>query len=56
MNLAKKAATLADNEKNKVVGAPNPFIDKTEFHRLVDNMEKQFDRELAKQQAAASKN
>ena len=53
--LAKKAATLADNEKKKVVNAPNPFIDKTEFHRVVGQMEKDFNAELAKQQAAAKK-
>jgi metallo-beta-lactamase class B len=54
MNLAKKAQILADNEKNKVLGAPNPFIDKAEFHRVVGQMEKQFNAELAKQQADAA--
>ena len=53
--LAKKAATMADNEKNKVLGAPNPFIDKAEFHRVVGNMEKDFNDQLAKQQAAKKK-
>jgi len=53
--LAKKAATMADNEKNKVLGAPNPFIDKAEFHRMVGNMEKDFNDQLAKQQAAKKK-
>lgn len=52
MGLAKKVATLNENEKNKVVGAPNPFIDKAEFHRVVGGMEKQFNDALAKQQAA----
>jgi metallo-beta-lactamase class B len=50
--LTKKAATMAANEKNKVLGAPNPFIDKTEFHRVVGSMEKDFNEQLAKQQAA----
>lgn len=53
--LAKKAATLADNEKKKVANAPNPFIDKTEFHRAVGAMEKDFNEQLAKQQALAKK-
>ena len=53
--LAKKVATLQADEKNKVMNAPNPFIDKGEFHRVVGAMEKDFDAELAKQQAAAGK-
>jgi metallo-beta-lactamase class B len=53
MGLAKKAATLQANTDKKVLDAPNPFIDKTEFHRVVGQMEKQFDDALAKQQAAA---
>ena len=55
MNLAKKVATLDANEKNKVVNAPNPFIDKAEFHRVVAGMEKDFDAQLMKQQAAGKK-
>jgi len=51
MGLAKKAATLQENTDKKVLNAPNPFIDKAEFHRVVGNMEKQFDDALAKQQA-----
>jgi metallo-beta-lactamase class B len=53
--LAKKVATLQADEKNKVMNAPNPFIDKTEFHRVVGAMEKDFDIQLARQQAAAKK-
>ena len=52
MGLTKKAATIADNEKNKVAGAPNPFIDKAEFHRVVGGMEKQFNDALAREQTA----
>lgn len=52
MNMAKKVATMDENEKNKVVGAPNPFVDKAEFHRVVGGMEKQFDNALAREQAA----
>jgi hypothetical protein len=33
--------------------APNPFIDKGEFHSFMAQQEKQFDAELAKQTAAA---
>jgi metallo-beta-lactamase class B len=55
MGLAKKAATLQANTDKKVLDAPNPFIDKTEFHRVVGQMEKQFDDALAKQQAAEKK-
>jgi metallo-beta-lactamase class B len=50
--LAKKVATMTASEKNKVLGAPNPFIDKGEFHRVVGGMEKDFEVQLAKQQAA----
>jgi metallo-beta-lactamase class B len=53
--LAKKVATLEANKKNKVMNAPNPFIDKAEFHRVVGQMEKDFNVQLAKQQAAAKK-
>lgn len=53
MGLAKKAATAEANEKNKVRGAPNPFVVKGEFQRLLAAQEKSFDAELAKQQAAA---
>jgi len=55
MGLAKKAATLQANTDKKVLDAPNPFIDKTELHRVVGQMEKQFDDTLAKQQAAEKK-
>jgi hypothetical protein len=41
------------NEKNKVVGAPNPFVVKGELQRVVAMQEKAFDAELAKQQAEA---
>ncbi len=51
-DLQKKAATLQENTGKKVLNAPNPFIDKAEFHRVVGNMEKQFSDALAKQQAA----
>ncbi len=50
-DLAKKAATLQDNIDKKVMNAPNPFIDKAEFHRVVAGMEKDFNDQLAKQQA-----
>jgi len=53
MNLAKKAVTLQANTDRKVMNAPNPFIDKSEFHRVADGMEKDFDAQLARQQAAA---
>ena len=55
MNLAKKAATVEANTKNKVVNAPNPFVDKNEFQRLVAAQEKAFEAELKKQQAEAGK-
>ena len=55
MNLAKKAATMEANTKNKVVNAPNPFVDKNEFQRLVAAQEKAFEAELKKQQAEAGK-
>ena len=55
MNLAKKAATMEANTKNKVVNAPNPFVDKNEFQRLVAAQEKAFEAELKKQQEAAQK-
>ena len=53
MGLEKKVATLQANPDKKVLDAPNPFIDKAEFHRVVASMEKQFNDELAKQQAGA---
>ncbi len=53
MGMAKKVATMNDNEKNKVVGAPNPFIDKGEFQRVVANQERQFNATLAREEAAA---
>jgi len=53
MGLAKKSAATAANEKNKVVGAPNPFVVKGEFQRLVAAQEKAFEAELKKQQAEA---
>ena len=56
MGLEKKAATLQANTDKKLLGAPNPFIDKTEFHRVVGNMERQFNDALAKQQDAVKKN
>jgi metallo-beta-lactamase class B len=55
MNLAKKAATLQESTDKKVLNAPNPFIDKAEFHRVAGNMERQFNEALAKQQAAEKK-
>ncbi len=55
MGLEKKAATLQENTDKKVLNAPNPFIDKAEFHRVVGNMERQFNDALAKQQAAEKK-
>jgi len=55
MNLAKKAATLAENSDKKVLNAPNPFIDKAEFHRVVEGQERQFNAALAREQAAAEK-
>jgi len=54
MGLARKAATMAANEKNKVLGAPNPFVVKGEFQRLVAAQEKAFEAELKKQQAEAA--
>jgi metallo-beta-lactamase class B len=51
--LAKKKAALDAAEKAKQIDAPNPFIDKTEMHRFLDQQEKNFERVLAKQQAAA---
>jgi len=53
MNLAKKAATLQENTDKKVLNAPNPFIDKDEFHRVVANQQRQFEAALAREQAAA---
>lgn len=53
MGLAKKAATVAANEKNKRVGAANPFVVKGEFQRLVAAQEKAFAAELKKQEDAA---
>ncbi len=55
MGLAKKAATVEANTKNKVVGAPNPFVVKGELQRVVAAQEKAFDAELKKQQAAQAK-
>ncbi len=54
MGLAKKVATVEANEKNKMLGAPNPFVVKGEFQQLVAAQEKSFDAELAKQQAAVA--
>ena len=54
MGLAKKIATVEDNAKNKVVGAPNPFVVKGEFQRLIAAQEKSFDAELQKQTEAAA--
>jgi metallo-beta-lactamase class B len=54
MSLAKKAATAEANTKNKVVNAPNPFVDKNEFQRVVAAQEKAFEAELKKQQAEAA--
>ena len=54
MGLAKKVATMEANEKNKVVSAPNPFVVKGEFQRLIAAQEKAFETELQKQQAEAA--
>ena len=54
MGLAKKVATVEANEKNKMLGAPNPFVVKGEFQQIVAAQEKSFDAELAKQQAAVA--
>jgi metallo-beta-lactamase class B len=54
MGLAKKAATAEANTKNKVANAPNPFVVKGEFQRLVAAQEKAFEAELKKQQEAAA--
>jgi metallo-beta-lactamase class B len=53
MGLGRKIAAMEANEKNKVVGAPNPFVVKGELQRVVAMQEKAFDAELAKQQAEA---
>jgi metallo-beta-lactamase class B len=55
MNLEKKVATLNDIAAKKTINAPNPFVDKAEFHRLVDSQERQFDAALAREEAAAAK-
>jgi metallo-beta-lactamase class B len=47
--LTKKLATMEANAN--MAGAPNPFIDKNEFHSFMALREKQFDAELAKQAA-----
>lgn len=49
--LTKKLAAMQANAGN--AAAPNPFIDKGEFHSFMAQQEKQFDAELAKQRAAA---
>ena len=54
MGLAKKAATVEDNEKKKVRGAANPFVVKGEFQRLLAAQEKAFDTELKRQQGATA--
>ncbi|HJR57526.1 MAG TPA: subclass B3 metallo-beta-lactamase [Rhizomicrobium sp.] len=54
MGLAKKAAIAEENAKNKVMNAPNPFVVKGEFQRLVAAQERSFDAELKKQQTAAA--
>jgi metallo-beta-lactamase class B len=55
MGLARKIAAMEENAKNKVVGAPNPFVVKGELQRLIAAQEKAFDAELKKQQAAQAK-
>lgn len=50
MGLTRKIATMEANEKNKVVGAPNPFVVKGELQRVVAMQEKAFEAELKKQQ------
>jgi metallo-beta-lactamase class B len=55
MGLAKKIATLEENTKNKVLGAPNPFVVKGELQRLVASQEKAFEAELKKQTDAQAK-
>jgi len=54
--LAPHALFFHPREKLKKVkpGAPNPFVDPGELHRLVDESERNFDEELAKQQKAAT--
>ncbi len=54
MGLAKKIATVEANTKNKMAGAPNPFVVKGEFQRLLAAQEKSFDTELKKQQDAVT--
>ena len=50
--LAPHALFFHPQEKLKKVkpGAPNPFVDPGELHRFVDESERNFDQELAKQQ------
>jgi metallo-beta-lactamase class B len=55
MGLAKKYAVLDANTRNRVLNAPNPFVDKGEFQRVVAAQEKAFDAELKQQQDAAAK-
>jgi metallo-beta-lactamase class B len=55
MGLTKKIATLEENTKNKVLGAPNPFVVKGELQRLVASQEKAFEAELKKQTDAQAK-
>ena len=45
--------SLAEKLAKLKPGVPNPFIDAGEFHRVVAGMEKDFDKELAKQQAGS---
>ena len=54
--LAPHALFFHPQEKLKKVkpGAPNPFVDPGELHRFVDDSERNFDEELAKQQKAAA--
>lgn len=54
MGLAKKAATAEANTKNKVANAPNPFVVKGEFQRLVAAQERAFEAELKKERTAAA--
>jgi metallo-beta-lactamase class B len=54
-NLAKKAATMEANTKNKVVNAPNPFVDKNEMQQLLARQERQFDADLKRQTDAQAK-
>jgi metallo-beta-lactamase class B len=55
MGLAKKIAIMEANSKDKVLNAPNPFIDKGELLRVVSGQERAFEADLKKQEEAAGK-